>query len=153
MIKERLSDYIQNTIKDNWDINALADYGTNNILKYSDIAKNILKIHTGFKKLDIHKGEKIALCGANSVNWALIYISVVSYGAVVVPILVDFSKEDIASILKDSGVKFLFADSHILKGIDSNSLSLLTKSFHLNNFDTFTIEEEKSEEKKENKIR
>ena len=149
MIKERLSDYIQNTIKDNWDINALADYGTNNILKYSDIAKNILKIHTAFKKLDIHKGEKIALCGANSVNWALIYISVVSYGAVVVPILVDFSKEDIASILKDSGVKFLFADSHILKGIDSNSLSLLTKSFHLNNFDTFTIEEEKSEEKKE----
>ena len=70
MIKERLSDYIQNTIKENWDINALAVYGTNNILKYSDIAKNILKIHTGFKKLHIHKGEKIALCGANSVNWA-----------------------------------------------------------------------------------
>ena len=50
MIKERLSDYIQNTIKENWDINALADYGTNNILKYSDVAKNILKIHTGFKQ-------------------------------------------------------------------------------------------------------
>ena len=48
-------------------------------------------------------------------------------------------------------MKFLFADSHILKGIDSNSLSLLTKSFHLNNFDTFTIEEENTEEKSEEK--
>lgn len=151
MIKERLSDYIQNTIKENWDINALADYGTNNILKYSDVAKNILKIHIGFKKLDIHKGEKIAICGANSVNWALMYISIVSYGAVVVPILVDFSKEDIASILKDSGVKFLFADSNILKGIDTQTLSQLNKAFHLNNFDTFIIEENTEEKKDSNK--
>ena len=115
MIKERLSEYIQNTIKENWDINASADYGTDNILKYSDVGKNILKMHIGFKKLDIHKGDKIALCGSNSANWALTYLSIVSYGAVVVPILVDFSKDDIASIIKDSGAKFLFSDENILK--------------------------------------
>ena len=148
MIKERLSDYILNTIKENWDINALADYGTDNILKYSDVAKNILKIHTAFKKLDIHKGEKIALCGANSVNWALTYISIVSYGAVVVPILVDFSKEDIASIIKDSGSKFLFADKRIIEAIDSNTLSSLNKSFYLESFDTFI---QKNEDSKNNK--
>ena len=150
MIKERLSDYILNTIKENWDINALADYGTDNILKYSDVAKNILKIHTAFKKLDIHKGEKIALCGANSVNWALTYISIVSYGAVVVPILVDFSKEDIASIIKDSGSKFLFADKRIIEAIDSNTLSSLNKSFYLESFDTF-IQKSTDENTKNNK--
>ena len=153
MIKERLSDYILNTIKENWDINALADYGTDNILKYSDVAKNILKIHTAFKKLDIHKGEKIALCGANSVNWALTYISIVSYGAVVVPILVDFSKEDIASIIKDSGSKFIFADKRIIEAIDSNTLSLLNNAFYLENFDTFnqkSTDENTKNNKKEN---
>ena len=153
MIKERLSDYILNTIKENWDINALADYGTDNILKYSDVAKNILKIHTAFKKLDIHKGEKIALCGANSVNWALTYISIVSYGAVVVPILVDFSKEDIASIIKDSGSKFIFADKCIIEAIDSNTLSLLNNAFYLENFDTFnqkSTDENTKNNKKEN---
>ncbi|MDO6995090.1 AMP-binding protein [Brachyspira innocens] len=150
MIKERLSDYILNTIKENWDINALADYGTDNILKYSDVAKNILKIHTAFKKLDIHKGEKIALCGANSVNWALTYISIVSYGAVVVPILVDFSKEDIASIVKDSGSKFLFADKRIIEAIDSNTLSLLNNAFYLENFDTF-VQKKENEDTKNNK--
>ena len=148
MIKERLSDYILNTIKENWDINALADYGTDNILKYSDVAKNILKIHTAFKKLDIHKGEKIALCGSNSVNWALTYISIVSYGAVVVPILVDFSKEDIASIIKDSGSKFLFADKRIIEAIDNGTLSSLNKSFYLESFDTFI---QKNEDSKNNK--
>ncbi|PCG20415.1 AMP-binding protein [Brachyspira sp. G79] len=154
MIKERLSDYILNTIKENWDINALADYGTDNILKYSDVAKNILKIHTAFKKLDIHKGEKIALCGANSVNWALTYISIVSYGAVVVPILVDFSKEDISSIIKDSGSKFLFADKRIIEAIDSNTLSLLNKAFYLENFDTFiqtNTDNQKNEDSKNDK--
>ena len=50
MIRERLSDYIQNTIKENWDINALADYGTDKILKYSDVAENILKIHINEKQ-------------------------------------------------------------------------------------------------------
>ncbi|WP_157154835.1 AMP-binding protein [Brachyspira murdochii] len=154
MIKERLSDYILNTIKENWDINALADYGTDNILKYSDVAKNILKIHTAFKKLDIHKGEKIALCGANSVHWALTYISIVSYGAVVVPILVDFSKEDIASIIKDSGSKFLFADKRITEAIDENTLSLINNAFYLENFDTFVqknTDNQKNEDSKNNK--
>lgn len=145
MIKERLSDYIQDTIKNNWDINALSDYGTDKILKYSDVAENILKMHIAFKKLDIHKGEKIALCGANSVNWALVYLSIISYGAVVVPILVDFSKEDIASIIKDSGSKFFFANSNTIKGIDDKTLSSLTKSFYLENFDTVVKDKEKEE--------
>ena len=151
MIRERLSDYIQNTIKENWDINALADYGTDKILKYSDVAENISKIHIAFKKLDIHKGEKIALCGSNSVNWALIYLSVVSYGAVIVPILVDFSKEDIASILKDSGSKFLFADKHIINGIEQKTIESLNKAFYLETLDTVIIKNnENNEDNKEN---
>ena len=145
MIKERLSDYIQDTIKNNWDIDALADYGTNKILKYSDVAENIMKMHIAFKKLDIHKGEKIALCGSNSVNWALTYLSIISYGAVVVPILVDFSKEDIASIIRDSGAKFLFANSNIIKSIDEKTLSSLNKSFYLDSFDTVSNDKDKKE--------
>lgn len=152
MIKEKLSEYIQNTIIENWDINALSDYVTNNILKYSDVAKNIMKIHIAFKKLDIHKGEKIALCGGNSVNWALIYISIVSYGAVVVPILVDFSKEDIASIIKDSGSKFLFADTNILKVLDKEIISSLNKVICLENLNSFKLESnnENNKDEKEN---
>ena len=145
MIKERLSDYIQDTIKNNWDIDALADYGTNKILKYSDVAENIMKMHIAFKKLDIHKGEKIALCGSNSVNWALTYLSIISYGAVVVPILVEFSKEDIASIIRDSGAKFLFANSNIIKSIDEKTLSSLNKSFYLDSFDTVSNDKDKKE--------
>ncbi|WP_300366257.1 AMP-binding protein [Brachyspira sp.] len=149
MIKQRLSDYIQNSIKENWDINALADYGTDNILKYSDVAEKISKMHIAFKKLDIHKGEKIALCGGNSVNWILAYLSIITYGAVVVPILVDFSKEDIDSIIKDSGSKFLFADNNILKALESDTLSLLNKSFCLENFNTF-IQKSDKKDKDEN---
>ena len=84
----------------------------------------ILKIHIAFKKLDIHKGEKIALCGSNSVNWALIYLSVVSYGAVVVPILVDFSKEDIEGMFKilDKDYKSYKAYSNIRLSLASEEM-------------------------------
>lgn len=61
MINEKLSEYIFNSIKENWDINAFCDYGKDNFLKYSDVAKHILKMHTIFKRMEIYKGDKIAL--------------------------------------------------------------------------------------------
>ena len=119
MIKEKLTQYIEDTIKENWDINAFADYGKDRIIKYSEVAKNISIMHTVFKRSSIYKGDKIALCGGNSINWALSYLSIISYGAVVIPILVDFSPNDIASIIKDSGTKYLFIDKNISDKIDS----------------------------------
>ena len=59
MIKEKLTQYIEDTIKENWDINAFADYGKDRIIKYSDVAKNILIMHNIFKRSSIYKGDKM----------------------------------------------------------------------------------------------
>lgn len=139
MINEKLTLYIENTIKENWDIDAFADYGKNRIVKYSDVAKNISIMHNIFKRSSIYKGDKIALCGGNSINWALIYLSIISYGAVVVPILVDFSPDDIASILKDSGTKYLFIDKNISEKMESESIYSLDMVFSLEDFTIINI--------------
>ena len=146
MINEKLSEYIFNSIKENWDINAFCDYSKDNFLKYSDVAKHILKMHTIFKRMEIYKGDKIALCGANSTNWALTYLSIVSYGAVVVPILVDFSKDDIISILNDSGSKYLFMDKNIIEKIDKEKFSFLNRIFYLDNLTIFDHKNDLTEE-------
>ena len=146
MINEKLSEYIFNSIKENWDINAFCDYSKDNFIKYSDVAKHILKMHTIFKRMEIYKGDKIALCGVNSTNWALTYLSIVSYGAVVVPILVDFSKDDIISILNDSGSKYLFMDKNIIEKIDKEKFSFLNRIFYLDNLTIFDHKNDLTEE-------
>ena len=139
MINEKLIQYIENTIKENWDINAFADYGTDRIIKYSDVAKNISIMHTVFKRSSIYKGDKIALCGGNSINWALTYLSIISYGAVVVPILIDFSPSDIASIIKDSGTKYLFVDKNIADKIDVETTDSLDMVFSLEDWTIISV--------------
>lgn len=139
MIEEKLIQYIENTIKENWDINAFADYGKDRIIKYSDVAKNISIMHTVFKRSSIYKGDKIALCGGNSINWALSYLSIISYGAVAIPILVDFSPSDISNIIKDSGAKYLFADKNIADKIDGKTIDSLDMVFSLDDFSIINV--------------
>ena len=110
------------------------------------MAKHILKMHTIFKRMEIYKGDKIALCGSNSTNWALTYLSIVSYGAVVVPILVDFAKDDIISILNDSGSKYLFMDKNIIEKIDKEKFSFLNRIFYLDNLTIFDHKNDLTEE-------
>ena len=139
MIEEKLIQYIENTIKENWDINAFADYGKDRIIKYSDVAKNISIMHTVFKRSSIYKGDKIALCGGNSINWALSYLSIISYGAVAIPILVDFSPSDISNIIKDSGAKYLFTDKNIADKIDGKTIESLDIVFSLDDFSIINV--------------
>ena len=139
MIEEKLIQYIENTIKENWDINAFADYGKDRIIKYSDVAKNISIMHNVFKRSSIYKGDKIALCGGNSINWALSYLSIISYGAVAIPILVDFSPSDISNIIKDSGAKYLFTDKNIADKIDGKTIDSLDMVFSLDDFSIINV--------------
>ena len=97
-------------------------------------------MHTVFKRSSIYKGDKIALCGGNSVNWALSYLSIISYGAVVVPILVDFSPSDISNIIKDSGTKYLFADKNIADKIDGKTIDSLDMVFSLDDFSIISVD-------------
>lgn len=136
MIKEKLTVYIENSIKDNWYLDSISNYSKNETLKYSDVGLKILNMHANFKKLNIHRGDKIALCGSNGINWALTYLSVISYGAVIIPILVDFSSEDITSIIVESGAKYLFIYEEIYDNLDKNKLNSLNEVFSLEDFST-----------------
>jgi len=91
MIPERFVDYVGSSIKKNWNLPALSDYNGES-LTYAETANYILKFHLLYDRLGISKGDKIALVGKNSARWACVYLSVVSYGAVIVPILPDFKQ-------------------------------------------------------------
>ena len=99
--------YIQKSIIDNWDHDALTDY-KGVTLQYKDVARKIEKLHILFEKSGVEKGDKIAMCGRNSAHWAVSFLATLSYGAVAVPILHEFNAEQIHNIVNHSDAKLLF---------------------------------------------
>lgn len=99
--------YIQKSIIDNWNHDALTDY-QGVTLQYKDVARKIEKLHILFEHSGIKKGDKIAMCGRNSAHWAVSFLATLSYGAVAVPILHEFNAEQVHNIVNHSDAKLLF---------------------------------------------
>jgi long-chain acyl-CoA synthetase len=101
---------IEESIRNNWNFRALTDYGGETIY-YKDIAFSIAKLHTYFETAGVQKGDKIAICGKNSSNWALAFFGTLSYGAVVVSILHEFDNASVEFIVDHSDAKVFFVDN------------------------------------------
>lgn len=136
MIQERFVDYIEKSIKKNWTLPALSDYNGEK-LTYADTGNQILRFHLLFDRLGIKKGDKIALVGKNSARWCCVYLSVVSYGAVIVPILPDFKPDDIQSIINHSDSVLLFSSDTIFQSIDPSKLPAIQGIISINTFELF----------------
>ena len=112
---------IQKSIIDNWDRDALTDY-KGQTLQFHDVARKIEKIHILFENSGIQKGDKIALCGRNSSQWAVAFIATLTYGAIAVPILHEFNAEQIHNIVNHSESRLLFVGDHVATIIDPQQM-------------------------------
>ena len=133
MIQERLIGYIEQSIRQNWEIEALSNSKEKG-LSYKEIAEKILKLHILFKGSGIKEGDKIALAGRNSANWCITYLAAVTYGAIIVPILPDFKPDDFINIINHSDSKLLFADDKIYDLLDITKMPEITGVFSLDDF-------------------
>jgi long-chain acyl-CoA synthetase len=133
MIQERLIGYIEKSIRQNWDIEALSNYKEKGY-SYKAIAEKILKLHILFKGSGIMEGDKIALVGRNSANWCITYLAAVTYGAVIVPILPDFKPDDLTNIINHSDSRFLFVDDKIYDNLEIGKMPELIGVISLDDF-------------------
>ena len=115
---------IEKTIIDNWDLDALTDY-QGSTLQYHDVARKIEKLHILFENSGVVKGDKIALCGRNSSQWAVAFIATLTYGAIAVPILHEFNAEQIHNIVNHSEARLLFVGDHVATIIDPQAMPTL----------------------------
>lgn len=100
---------------------ALCDYGGTSYT-YAQVAGLIEEYHIFFQAAGIQKGDKIALCAKNSARWAIFFLAVNTYEAVIVPILPNFTPEGTAHLLNHSDSVLLMADSDIWKKIKNEDL-------------------------------
>ena len=109
---------IQQSIIQNWERDALTDYN-GGTLQYHDVARKIEKLHIMFENCGVVRGDKIALCGRNSANWAAAFLATLTYGAVAVPILHEFTPDQIHNIVNHCDAKLLFVGDVVNTVIDA----------------------------------
>ena len=112
---------IQASIINHWDNDALTDY-KGATLQYHDVARKIEKLHIMFESSGIKKGDKIALCGRNSSAWAAAFLAVLTYGAVAVPILHEFTPDQVHNIVNHSEARLLFVGDVVATQIDATKM-------------------------------
>ena len=134
--------YIEQSIINNWHLDALTDY-KGATLQYHDVARKIEKLHILFENSGVIKGDKIAVCGRNSSQWAVAFLAIVTYGAIVVPIQNEFKPEQIHNIVNHSESKMLFVGDEVATEINAEEMPSLEGIVYLPDFSLVLSRSEK----------
>ena len=136
--------YLSNIASRQWNDIALSDYGEEQQYTFGEMAATILRLHQLFKLLGIKEGDRIALCGRNCANWAVAYLAIMSYKAVVVSILQDFKAEDIDHLLSHSDSKLLFVGPYVWKDLSAQPLSGIEAAVNLADWSCLRAKDEEN---------
>ena len=130
---ESFNSYIERSVLDNWNLDALTDY-KGATLQYHDVARKIEKLHILFENCGVKQGDKVAMCGRNSAHWAVSFLATLTYGAVAVPILHEFNAEQIHNIVNHSEAKLLFVGDVVATQITPDDMPQLEGIVYLPDF-------------------
>ena len=132
-MEKSLNKLFENCFKAHWNYAALSNY-KGECLQYKDVARRIEKLHIVFEECGLRKGDKVALCGRNQANWAVIYLATVTYGAVIVPVLHEFKESSVQHIVTHSESRILFVSSQIWEGLSETEMPNLEAVILISDF-------------------
>ena len=136
---------LEETMRKHWDKAALCNYHGEEFT-FGDVATKIERFHLVFEAVGVKKGDKIALCAKNSARWGISFLSVVTYEAVVVPILADFLPESVNHLVDHSESKILFTDPDIWKKLDISKMPNISTVISVADFSILYADDDRTRE-------
>lgn len=121
----------RNSFRNNWDLPALTDYGSQEVMTYADLARRIARLHLFYRQMGLKPGDHVALLGKNSTSWVVMFIGTITYGATIVPILADFNPHDAQHIVNHSDARVLFVNSSIWEPLEFEEMPELKAAVSL----------------------
>ena len=134
MLTENLLKIYETSFREHRELPALTDYFKEETFSYYEMAKEIAKLHLLYEEAGIKRGDKIALIGRNNPRWCITYIGTITYGAVIVPILQDFTPNDIIHIINHSESRLLFLSDNFWDVIEEEQIRQIEAVFSLTDF-------------------
>jgi long-chain acyl-CoA synthetase len=100
---------------------------------YSEVGQRVKEIQDMLVDADIHPGDRVAILSSSVPNWGVAYFAITTAGYVVVPIMPDFTSEDIDRIVEHSDTKALFVSDRLFsklakKTADKLNIVIRTKN-------------------------
>lgn len=141
MENSSLAKLYNQTFQNNWENTAFSDYEGKDV-KYGEVAQIIMALQLFYQIMGLQKGDKVAVLGRNSANWGAIFLSAVSSGLVIVPVLPDFNKGDTNHIINHSESKIVIGAKSLLDKVDMDSLPNLIAVLVLEDFSMFKAKDE-----------
>lgn len=121
----------RNSFRNNWDLPALTDYGSQEVMTYADLARRIARLHLFYRQMGLKPGDHVALLEKNSTSWVVMFIGTITYGATIVPILADFNPHDAQHIVNHSDARVLFVNSSIWETLEFEEMPELKAAVSL----------------------
>jgi long-chain acyl-CoA synthetase len=125
----------------NWENTAFSDYEGKDF-KYRDVAKTIMSLQLFYQIMGLQRGDKIAVLGRNSAHWGATFLSAISSGLVIVPVLPDFNKSDTNHIINHSEVKIVIGAKPLLEKVDIENLPNVLAVMVLEDFSLYKAKDE-----------
>ncbi|MDR3140187.1 MAG: AMP-binding protein [Tannerellaceae bacterium] len=141
-MENRFLEIVENSIKTNWDLAAFSDY-KGETYYYKDVASRIEKLHILFEHAGVRKGEKVAIVGRNSSNWAISFFGTLAYGAVVTPVLHDFKPDNIHHIINHSEAKVVLAGGSNWENMNEQAMPGVKLFVLLDDFSVINADDKK----------
>ncbi|MBC7124251.1 MAG: AMP-binding protein, partial [Bacteroidales bacterium] len=138
-----VKEFVEKPIRTHWELNSLSDF-KGETFTYADVARKIHYLHKLYQMWGVKTGDKVALVGRNNAEWGIVYLSVISYGAVIVPILPDFSPTEIHNIVNHSDSVLLFAGDMVWGGLNQAEMPNLKAIFSISGFNLLVSNDEES---------
>ena len=125
MIAKNLISFFEDSFKKHWDLPAMSNY-EGQTYTYGQMTEAIDEWHQFFRLQGLQRGDKVALMGKDSAEWAIFFIAVITYGAVIVPILQDFPPADAMQIIDHSESKLLAINANLWSNMRLEGIPLVS---------------------------
>ena len=90
---------------------------------YAEVGRRIAKVQEILTGAGLQAGDKVALLSSNMPNWGVCYFAVTSAGMIAVPILPDFSGEELDMIIEHSEARALLVSDKLFTKLSDGSTS------------------------------
>ena len=103
-------------------------------ITYKQLGQKIEEVAALLSSFGLQKGDKVALFSHNMPNWVIAYFSVVSKGMIIVPVLPDFTRQEVENVLIHSEAKVLFVSERLQSRVDGLDLPDLIGKISVDEF-------------------
>lgn len=125
MIQTNIISFFEDSFKKHWNLPAFSNY-EGQTYTYGQVAEAIDQWHRFFRSQGLQHEDKVALMGKDSAEWAIFFIAVITYGAVIVPILQDFPPADAMQIIDHSEAKLLAINANLWSSMRPEGIPLVS---------------------------